>query len=88
MEKLFKITIVLLLSIIIYLLIRPDLNSNKEFQLINIDNQVNLVNMKTGQRFINDQGNWYYFSEQYRDSAFNADKEIGILRSNNPFREK
>lgn len=89
MERLFKITIVLLLSIIIYLLIRLESSTpESDFKVIDSGGTINLIDMKSGKIYFKDGGSWYYFSKQTSDSLSAEVTYSGdLVRENNPFQK-
>ena len=89
MERLFKITIVLLLSIIIYLLIRLESSTpESDFKIVDSGGTIHLINMKSGKMYFNSSGYWYYFSKQASDlDSAQVTNDGDFVRENNPFQK-
>ena len=89
MDKLFKITIVLLLSIIIYLLIRLESKPpESDFKVIDSGGKPTLIDMKSGRVYFYDLGSWLSISKKASDSLTIEPTKSGIfIRENNPFQK-
>ncbi len=91
MDKLFKITIVLLLSIIIYLLIRLEsipTPTETDFKVIDSGGKPTLIDMKSGRVYFYDLGSWLSISKKASDSLTIEPTKSGIfVRENNPFQK-
>ena len=88
MDKLFKITIVLLLSIIIYLLIRLESTpkpTESDFKVIDSGGTPTLIDMKSGRLYFNHEGSWFYISKKRSDSLSLEPTNGGDFVRENPF---